>query len=328
LRYILKHITLLVFIFCGLTKAFAQQLPLYTQYKNNAFLLNPAMAGYDGYTSFNLTSRRQWIGIENSPVTYSLSAQTRLLKRSHRIVNKPVRSNVLIPSTQGRVGLGGYLFNDQNGHVSRTGMQFTYAYHIIMHRQQLSFGLGGQIFQYKIDESRLFYMDPGDPLDPSSLNAVALIPDANVGVLLSSDDYFIGFSANQLFESVLKLGSTDLSSLKLHRHYYLLGGRTFNLNQNFDIEPTFLFKTTEQFFPQIDLSCKISYGNDYWAGLSYRSSGSVSGLFGVRANNLFIGYAYDFALTSIRKHSIGSHEVFLSLKLGDNARRYRWINRY
>jgi type IX secretion system PorP/SprF family membrane protein len=312
----------------GTSNTHAQQLPIYTQYKNNAFLLNPAMAGYDGYTSFNLTSRKQWIGLENSPMTYSLSGQTRLLKQSHKIVNRSARKNVLRPSTKGRVGLGGFAFNDVNGYVSRTGLQFTYAYHIFMHRSQLSFGLGGQVFQYKIDESKIWYMDPADPLEPSGLNAVALIPDANFGVLLSSEDYFIGFSANQLFQSVLKLGSTELSDLKMYRHYYLMAGRTFQMSNNFHLEPSFLIKTTEQFFPQFDLSCKIGYDNDYWGGLSYRSGGTVSGFFGIRAKILFIGYAYDYSLSSIKKYSFGSHEIFLSLKFGDNARRYRWVNRY
>ena len=208
------HTILILFILSWFYNAKAQQFPLYTQYKNNGFLLNPAMAGYDGYTSFNLTSRKQWIGFENAPLTYSLSGQTRLLRKSYQIKNRPVRNNTLRPGTKGRVGLGGYLLNDVNGHLSRTGAQFTYAYHIIMHRNQLSFGLGGQMFQYKIDESKLTYRDITDPIAQTMLNTVALIPDANFGVYFFNDIYYLGFSANQLFESVLKIGSSDLSALK------------------------------------------------------------------------------------------------------------------
>jgi len=28
------------------------------------------------------------------------------------------------------------------------------------------------------------------------------------------------------------------------------------------------------------------------------------------------------------KHSYGSHEFMVAIKFGDNARRYRWLNRY
>lgn len=286
------------------------------------------MAGYDGYPSFNMTSRKQWIGFENAPLTYSFSAQTRLLRQSHKIINHSGRDNVLRPSTKGRVGLGGYFLGDINGLVNRMGVQFTYAYHIYFYRNQLSFGLGGQIFQYRIDESKLTYKDITDPVGHSRVNTVALIPDANIGILLSNDNYYIGASANQLFESRLKIGSSDLTALKMHRHYYLLGGYKFFLGKGYDIEPSFLFKTSEQLMPQLDITCKINYEQDYWFGLSYRTNNSASALVGIRRNQLFIGYSYDYALTSIRKYSSGSHEIFLSLKLGDNARRYRWINRY
>ena len=322
-------IILSLLIFWG-NKSVAQQLPLYTQYQNNGFLLNPAMAGYDGYTSFNVTTRKQWLGFQESPLTYSFSGQTRLLKRSYRIINKPIRNKRKFkPSRSGRVGLGGFVFNDVNGLVSRTGMQFSYAYHIYMLRSQLSFGLGGQMFQYKIDRDRITTFREGDPTINSDMNIVAFIPDFNFGVYWTSRTYFVGFSANQLFQSPVKLGSNGLDEFKLLRHYYLMGGyRIINEYSGFDFEPSFLLKTTEQLVPQADISFKVYYKKDYWAGISYRTSGTVAALFGVKADSIYVGYAFDFPLSSIRKYSFGSHEIFISLKFGSSARRYRWINRY
>lgn len=307
----------------------AQQLPLYSQYMNNGFLLNPAMAGYDGYTSFNITTRKQWVGFQNSPLTYSVSGQTRLLRKSYRIVNRPVKDNKYKPSTKGRVGLGGFVFNDINGLVSRTGVQFAYAYHIYFYESQLSFGLAGQLFQYKIDNDRITTFFDGDPTVESDLNIVAFIPDANFGVFWTSPTFFMGFSANQLLQSPLKLGSDVLSEFKMLRHYYFMGGYRFiGFQSGFDLEPSFLLKSTEQFLPQADIALKLYYQTDYWVGLSYRTSGSLSAMFGVRKERMYLGYAYDYALSSIRKYNFGSHEVFVSLKFGSNARRYRWLNRY
>jgi len=51
--------------------AAGQQLPLFSQYIMNGFILNPAMAGYDGYTSVNTTVRQQWLGFEGAPQTYA-----------------------------------------------------------------------------------------------------------------------------------------------------------------------------------------------------------------------------------------------------------------
>ena len=60
----------------------AQQVPMYSQYVMNGFLINPSYAGSDGYTSVNLTAREQWLGLANSPSTYAVSFQTRVLKTS------------------------------------------------------------------------------------------------------------------------------------------------------------------------------------------------------------------------------------------------------
>ena len=116
------------------------------------------MAGYDGFTSVNTTARQQWLGIKDAPQTFSASWQTRLLARSYRIIGHPVREkNMLVPSTKGRVGLGAYVINDANANMARTGLQFAYAYHIIMDNHQLSFGLAGKVFQYRIADENLSF---------------------------------------------------------------------------------------------------------------------------------------------------------------------------
>jgi len=328
LRRFYKYIIYFILLFINIDLE-AQQLPLYTQYMNNGFLINPAMAGYDGYTIYNMTFRKQWLGFKNSPTTYSLSGQTRILRKSYVIIKKNVRKNVAKPSTKGRVGLGAAAFNDINGLVSRTGLQVSYAYHIFLHRSQISFGLMGQAFQYRINEDEVvFGTDNYDPIKNNGFNTVAFIPDANFGFYWTSEKHFLGFSANQLFQSRLKLGSSDLGQLKLYRHYYFIGGYRFDLTSDFMLEPSTLIKTSEQFFPQADVSLKLHYKTDYWAGLSYRTGGSAAAMFGVRMNQLYLGYAYEYTFSNIRKHSFGTNEILLSLKLGSNLRRYRWTNRY
>jgi type IX secretion system PorP/SprF family membrane protein len=330
---LIRYIILGILLLKGLV-LYGQQLPLYTQYKNNGFLLNPAMAGFDGYTSINLTARKQWLGFSDSPFTYSASVQSRLMRKSYSIKNRGARGNKITNSTKGRVGLGGYLFKDVNGLISRTGIQFSYAYHIYMYKSQLSFGLAGQAFQYKIDRDRISTFTEltnsgTDPAIEGDLTYVTFIPDANVGIFWTSPEFYLGLAANQLFQSKLKLGSSALGNLRLLRHYYLMGGYRFiNRQTGFDFEPSFLLKTTEQFIPQADISFKVYYQTDYWIGVSYRTNGTLSAMFGVRAGNIYVGYSYDYALSAIRKYNFGSHEVFLSFKFGSDARRYRWLNRY
>ena len=82
---------------------------------------------------------------------------------------------------------------------------------------------------------------------------------------------------------------------------------------------------------QLDLSGKLYIYEDYWAGLSYRTgaqAGAVIIMGGVRVDKFFFGYSFDYTLSSIMKHSFGSHEFMIAMKLGDTARRYKWLIRY
>jgi len=51
-------------------------------------------------------------------------------------------------------------------------------------------------------------------------------------------------------------------------------------------------------------------------------------LTGLKYDKFYFAYAFDFALTDIRKISWGTHEITLAVKFGESARRYRWVNAY
>jgi type IX secretion system PorP/SprF family membrane protein len=294
----------------------------------NPYLINPAVAGSDGYTTLNLTARNQWVGFKNAPMTQAFSLQTRLLKRSFIVKSKSPRKRTLKPSRSGRVGLGGMIFNDVNGLMQRTGINFTYAYHIRFRESQLSFGLNGVIYQMKLHDEDLTFYNPNEPLIGTGLQRVLIVPDANFGVYWLGYNYYAGLSVYQLFESYLKIGNAAWKDYHMMRHYYLNGGYRFLLNNNLEIEPSVLVKTTRQFLIQVDVNVKLYYNNIFWVGMSYRTASSVALLLGLKADRYYFGYAFDFGLNSLARHTYGSHEFMISIKLGDSARRYRWLERY
>jgi type IX secretion system PorP/SprF family membrane protein len=287
------------------------------------------MAGYDGYTSFNTTARQQWLGFNEAPRTYSASWQTRVLRRSYKIVNRPIASdNRLRPSTMGRVGLGAYLLNDVNANVARTGASFTYAYHIYMNNRQLSFGLAAKMFQYRLNSEELTFGKAGDPVMDGNFKTVAYSPDADFGVLFWDPKYFVGFSVSNLLQTAVKIGGNEIPGFKTPRHYWLMGAYRFTISDVIDIEPGALLKTTENWEHQADFTVKMYFTEQFWAGLSYRTDNSVILLMGVKIEGLYFGYSFDWAFSEIGHFNYGSHEVTLSFKIGDNARRYKWLNRY
>jgi len=236
--------------------------------------------------------------------------------------------NYLWSDENGLLGVGGFVFDDRNGMVSRTGFQLTYAYHIWMDETQLSFGLSGTAFQFRINDEKLTFFDQSEPLLSGDLRKALFVPDANFGVYLLNSSYHVGFSVDQLFQSYLKIGNAGLSDYRMLRHYYLSGGYVFPLQNEFFLEPSILIKTTEELLYQIDFNAKLQYKADYWVGLSYRTAGAVILFAGIKLDKFYFGYAFDYTLSSIMKHSLGSHEFMMAVKFGDSARRFRWLDRY
>jgi type IX secretion system PorP/SprF family membrane protein len=306
-----------------------QQLPLYSQYLFNKFLINPAVAGSDGYTSYNLTAREQWVGYSGAPRTFSFSLQTRMLKKSYILKQTRVTKQVYRPKSDGKVGFGGYIFSDKNGLVQRTGIQASYAYHMwLRNSTQLSMGLSFTGYHYKINEKEINFEDPDEPWLNNNLRRGIFIPDATFGIYLLNAKYSFGFSADQLFEASAKIGSTAYKNFKMSRQYYLFGSYDYSSGSHTIFQPSFLLKMSEQLKPQADMGLTYIYDQDFWAGLAFRTSGALIANVGVKYQNIYIGYAFDFTLQEIQKITYGTHEISFAVKFGDNSRRYRWLDRY
>lgn len=309
--------------------ASGQQLPLYSQYLYNRFLINPAVAGSDGYTSLNLTAREQWVGYSGAPRTFSFSAQTRILKKSYILKQSKLRREVFRPATDGRVGLGGYVFSDKNGLIQRTGFQFSYAYHLwLQNSTQLSFGLALTGYHYKISDQLIDFEDPNEPWMNNNLRRGIFVPDATFGAYILNAKYCFGFSSDQLFEASAKIANNAYENFKVNRHYYLFGAYDLAIDYVSVLQPSFLIMTSGQLMPQADIGLTYVYENNFWGGLAYRTSGAIIANIGVKHENMFFGYAFDFTMQEIQRVTYGTHEITMAVKFGDNMRRYRWLDRY
>jgi type IX secretion system PorP/SprF family membrane protein len=311
----------------------AQQVPMYSQYIMNGFLINPSFAGRDGYTTVNLTVREQWVGMAGSPSTYAASFQTRILKDSYISKSTAVRKKLVKPTKGGNVGLGGYIFNDNNGIMHRTGIQAVYAYHIPMGRtggvpNDLAFGLAMTAYQYAVNLNGLIY-DQNDPL-LNTFDRSVFIPDFNFGASFTTTRYYAGFAMTNLLRGSILFADTSSNKRSELGHYFLTGGIKVPLNADWILEPSALIKSSDMFFKavQMDLTSRIYYKEDYWAGLSWRTGDAIILMMGLKYDRFYFAYAFDFTLTDIRRQSFGSHELSLAVKFGESARRYRWINAY
>ena len=162
----------------------------------------------------------------------------------------------------------------------------------------------------------------------ADVKSVAYSPDADVGIQFRGLDYFVGFSVSNLLQTSVLIGANELPNFKTFRHYWILGGYQFKLSDDLSLEPSTLLRTTENWNPLGDFTLKLYFSDLYWGGLSYRTNKSIIAIIGIRVDGLYFGYSFDWGFSEMSHFNFGSHEITLSVKLGSNARRYKWLNRY
>ncbi len=280
----------------------AQQLPLYSQYMFNNFLLNPGITGSVDYLPIRLTARQQWVGIKGAPSTQAISA--------HHLLNNQ------------KFGIGGYLFNDKFGPLSQTGIQASFAYHVPLTgiNSKLGLGLAFKAFQFKFDETDLVTIDPND-MAVTHGKITKFVPDADFGAYLYNEKYYVGLSATQLIQFKIDLGENNLDENQIIRHYYVNAGYRLSLNEEFEIEPSLLVKGTMRTPWQLDFNAKAIYKNMYWGGLSYRTSKDLVFMLGLKVNKFYVGYAFDYTFSSIKNYSNGSHEILIGFNVFEGKNR-------
>ena len=278
--------------------SFAQQLPLYSNYMINNYVMNPAVGGVNPYFEGISNNRYQWAGITDAPRTYILS------------VNGPTKSL--------NVGLGGMVFTDIVGPTRRTGFSLSYAYHFkVKENIMMSLGLSGGILQFMVDASKISLRDPADLVISNDLQSV-LTPDFGVGVYAYSTDkkWYAGASIPQILQNRINFAETVTSATsKLATHFYITGGYKYDLNSNLKLEPSIMIKFVKPAPLQFDLGLRAVYQEKMWVGTAYRYMDAVSMMVGyIYQENLTFAYAYDFTTSDIRKNSSGTHEIMIGIK--------------
>ena len=289
----LLFISTLVFGFS--LASFGQQIPQYSQYMLNDYILNPAMTGQHDYWEVKSNNRLNWIGITDAPRTFILSA------------HGPFRKH--------NMGMGGSVFADITGPTSRVGFYLSYAYHLKLSKSlKLGMGLSFGLLQYRIDGTKVTLRENGDPVFPEQMMTV-YAADATFGVNLKHKNFNFGISLPQLIGNNLKfLENQEETKSSLARHYMAMGGYTFRVG-DFGIMPNLLVKYVFPAPPQFDAGVKFDWRDQFWLGASYRHDDAVSFMGGLAYKDfLVLAYSYDMSTSNLRNYSNGSHELMVGVR--------------
>jgi type IX secretion system PorP/SprF family membrane protein len=289
---------ILITIITGSAGLKAQQMPHYTQYMFNDFVINPAVAGVYDYFQIRTNHRFQWVGLVDPPMTNSIGFYG--------------------PSAKRDMGYGGYIYNDVTGPTSRAGITGSYAYNIAVTGDiRLSMGLSASIMQYRIDGTQL---NPADVSDPTLLNMVSTsyLPDAGLGLYLYADQFYVGLSVAQLLNNNIKIFDNKDGVNRLKTHINLIGAYRFWLNEDWLIEPSVMVKGTVPKELSFDLTARVEWRKMLWGAVSYRFQDAIGILVGYSFDeSLFFGYSYDISVSSIRTYQTGSHEIMIGYRFND-----------
>jgi type IX secretion system PorP/SprF family membrane protein len=275
----------------------AQQDAMYSQYMFNMMAVNPAYAGSREVLSITGLSRAQWVGVEGSPVSNTLS------------LDMPFKSK--------HVGVGLQVFNDKIGVSSSSGFYASYAYRIKFEKSTLAFGLqGGMVHftsnyaQLRLDGSQTVIADRA-----FQENANVLIPSAGAGIYLSDDKYYIGASLPNLLNT--QISTSAQVHVNKYDHLFLMGGYVFKLTRDFKLKPSLLLKAVKGAPLQLDMNVNFWMYDLVAIGASYRTGDAAVGMIEVQAApNFRIGYAYDYSFGALRHFHSGSHELILRYEFG------------
>ncbi len=293
----LKRIKLTLLILVGIFFSFiakGQQMPQYTQYMFNNYIINPAVAGTYNFYQLRVNARYQWVGLNDAPQTTGFS--------------------IFGPLQNKDMGWGTNLFMDVTGPTSRMGLMGSYAYNMQLNNDfRVSGGLSFGFLQYKVDPSKLTLGENSNPLDPAITEVgSAFTPDASVGVYVWNSFHYLGISMNQLFGQKLNLYPNPIGINRLKQHLIICTGTSFAPNRYYFIEPALLVKIPFGSKIQFELNAKVTYKSQMWGGLSYRFKDALAIMIGYNYKKKYMfGYSYDYSYTGLRKYQSGTHEIMI-----------------
>ena len=306
-----KIFTTLTVAFAALTSvSFAQQDPQFTQFMHSKLIYNPGYAGTSEAICANVLYRQQWVNFPGAPRTGLLSFD--------------------MPIGKLPIAIGLNVMTDQIGYSKTLFARLALAYNRHIGAGVLGIGIDGGVLQQQFNGTWITPDGPGVDLSVrnnvkgglasygSNANLNKLSYDLGFGAFYSiANKMYVGISSTHLAAQDLVAGGQGNVRYQLARHYYIVGGYTFNLGEGgkHGISPNVKVKS-DAASTQLDVNLTYIYNQSFWVGVSYRMQDAIAPMLGYKftrggVKGLKIGYSYDLTTSKITGFSSGTHEVML-----------------
>jgi type IX secretion system PorP/SprF family membrane protein len=289
-------ISLLLLVMLSSSRLMAQQqIYGYSQYADNLIPINPAYSMLDKTGAINVMGRKQFIGIDGAPNSLMFSG------------------NLPIESINGAAGL--FVLNDQIAVEHQIEINAYFAKGIqLTNTDFLAVSLNAGMRNYVANYSSL---DAGDPVFSQDVRETK--PNIGFGVMLYSDNYYLGLSVPEL--TIRSLGTASLEQANyLRTHYYFTGAYLTDVAEDVKFKPATMVSYIKGSPTLANFSGTFYLKEQLGIGLNYRTDKKASGMLSVDVKTFKVGYSYQFGVSSNNLGGFNNttHEVSLSYRFGKN----------
>ncbi|MFN4147713.1 MAG: type IX secretion system membrane protein PorP/SprF [Runella sp.] len=304
----MRYPRLLLFFFCSVLPFFsakAQQDAQFSLFMFNQLYFNPATAGADGTTRFQLLNRVQWAGYQTTSGDPG-APNTLLFSGS-------------IPLNFIKSAVGVHYVNDRIGATGSQEFQLSYSYKININDNTLSLGVRAGLQNRYIDYNRLIAREPGDPNIPTGRIGTTQ-PDIALGAFYDATDFYVGVSVSHVNRPTFGLGGATAENA-LVPSSYLMAGYRWEPIYGLEVQPLVLAKSPLNFSSRtlsIEGGVMATWDEFFFGGITYRSGDSFNFILGINmlANRaLRVVGAADVTSTGRSAKGPFSYEVLLSYAL-------------
>lgn len=267
---------------------------LYSHYTFNGLAINPAYTGSHEMLSVGISHRTQWVGFEGAP-SYNIAG-----------IHTPFKNT--------RMGMGLLIMNESIGLRKYTGIYLNYAYRIKLGTGKLALGLKGGMGSGKISPVEL---GQDDYIFSEKANSYVL-PNFGIGAYYYTGKFYAGLS----IPVILGYRANNAGEITVYHQfskyaYYLTAGITFNISDNWKIQPSGLAVYDKAGGIVVDGGLSVLYKDLLRAGATYRSKNAIVMLIDCKITyQLRVGIAYDYGMSALNDYNRSSYEIALEYNFG------------
>ncbi len=297
-RAYLIYFSLICNLYYG--KTYAQNEVMFSNTFALPTIVNPGAAGRSGLIDATAGFRQQWVGFDDAPSTFFLTADVELkfLKNFH---------GVSVAALQDKEGSA----------FKKLNLFAAYSYHIYLDKGLLGIGARFGVFNVETEVSSLstsvtnitddYHQASDDALTDADDSQSAF--DVGVGAFYQNNVSYLSLSALHLTAPDIELGNNG-SRYKIRPTVHFAAGRLLGRDLKVrSLEPRFALRSDFASL-QLDMSLNVNIRQSFWFGLGCRPQDAMIFALGVKLKNgLDLTYSYDLSLSKLKRYNSGSHEI-------------------